>query len=316
MTPRHWSQIGEVTFVSGIKLLFMVHRLLGRWPFRFFVYPTVFFYLLRYPAARAASHEYLERIGGVLSPPAAKVTIWRMLQHFAAFAESILDKLRIWSGELRFEDCTLHEYHHIADAKASGKGGLLVVSHLGNAEICRALSTRGEGTRMTVLVHTKHAQVFNALLAELNPRSGMDLLQVTEMTAETVMAMEERIARGGFVVIAGDRVPVSAQPRVASTEFLGAPASFPIGPYVLASLLQCPVYLVFCLADRGVYDVYFERFRDRVTLPRATRDAALSQLTADFAARLTHYCRLAPLQWFNFYDFWAPTPPPPANAHR
>jgi Predicted acyltransferase len=24
-----------------------------------------------------------------------------------------------------------------------------------------------------------------------------------------------------------------------------------------------------------------------------------------YAARLEHYCREAPFNWFNFYDFWA-----------
>jgi predicted LPLAT superfamily acyltransferase len=73
---------------------------------------------------------------------------------------------------------------------------------------------------------------------------------------------------------------------------------------VLASLLKCPTYLLFSMrAGRGS-EVHFELFRESIRLPRAGRDAALAELVADYAARLEHFCVRAPLQWFNFYDFW------------
>ena len=34
------------------------------------------------------------------------------------------------------------------------------------------------------------------------------------------------------------------------------------------------------------------------------RSAAIEQLLRRYAERLEHYCRLAPYNWFNFYDFW------------
>ena len=134
----------------------------------------------------------------------------------------------------------------------------------------------------------------------------MNLLQVTEMTPATAMLLSDKVERGEYVVIAGDRVPVSAQPRVALAEFLGDPAAFPIGPYALASLLRCPVYLMFCVSQPSGYHVYYELFRERIEIPRQERDAAYAELAAEYAARLAHHCRAAPLQWFNFYDFWAP----------
>lgn len=307
MTPRHWSQIGEVTFVLGIKLLFVVHRILGRWPFRLVVYPVVLFYILRHPPALAASRGYLTRLYRTMPNGPRDATAWSSVRHFASFAESILDKVRIWAGELSARDVVFHDHHIVNDEVVAGRGGLIIVTHLGNVELCRALTTRKNGVKLTVLVHTKHAKSFNALLAELDPVSALNVLQVTEVSADTVIRLREKVDRGEYIVIAGDRVPISARPRVAKAEFLGATAGFPVGPYVLASLLQCPSYLLFCISERGTYHMYFERFHDRIVLRRATRDAALALLASDFAARLTYYCQLAPLQWFNFYDFWAPS---------
>ncbi|MGH8856378.1 MAG: acyltransferase, partial [Telluria sp.] len=52
------------------------------------------------------------------------------------------------------------------------------------------------------------------------------------------------------------------------------------------------------------HELHFERLRERVALPRATREQALAELAADYASRLEHHARRAPLEWFNFYDFW------------
>lgn len=305
MKYRHWAQIGEVTFVAGIKLLFTAHRIIGRGPFRVLVYPVVLVYLLRHPLARTSSRAYLSRVFRLVHQEERRVLFWHSLRHFAAFAESILDKLRIWTGELRPSDIVMHGHNVIDEQSAVGRGGVIIVTHLGNVELCRALGTWRPNAAFTVLVHTKHARSFNALLTELNPSSSLNLLEVTEISINTIISLRERIDRGEYVVIAGDRVPVSDRPRVASAEFLGAPASFPIGPYVLASLLQCPSFLLFSISEGGSYHIYFERFRERIALERSSREATFHHLAADYAARLTHYCRLAPFQWFNFYDFWA-----------
>jgi predicted LPLAT superfamily acyltransferase len=301
---RHWANIGEVTSVNGIKLLFVIHRIFGRWPFRIVVYPAMLFYILRHPLARRSSQAYLNRVYGSMSGNTRSATLWDSVRHFAAFAENILDKLRIWAGELTPKDVQFHDYHVIQEPMNAGKGGLIMVTHLGNVEVLRALTTRKNGIRLNVLVHTKHAESFNRMLAELDPASTLNIVQVTDVSADTVIRLRERVDRGEYIVIAGDRVPISDTPRVAPAPFLGATAGFPVGPYVLASLLQCPIYLLFCIPQRGQHHAYFENFRDRVVLPRASRETALRELAAEFAERLAHYCRIAPLQWFNFYDFW------------
>jgi predicted LPLAT superfamily acyltransferase len=66
-----------------------------------------------------------------------------------------------------------------------------------------------------------------------------------------------------------------------------------------------PVVLAFGLYRGGNrYDVAFETFSDGVQIPRAERGRALNALIRRYATRLEHYARLAPYNWFNFYDFW------------
>jgi len=295
----HWASINEISFVAGMRLLFWICRIFGRWPFRVVLYPVLAWYVLTKPLPRRASREYLRRMSDH-----AGVKLPGVMRHFAAFGESILDKMLLWGGLYPLDQVELHGSEVIADAVAKGKGGLMICAHLGNLELCRVLSRQRRDIKLTVLVHTKHAQAFNDMLGRLNPESQLNLMQVTEMSPATAMLLSERVARGEFVVIAGDRIPVSHNPRVAMADFIGAPAAFPVGPYVLASVLQCPVFLLFSIRRNGKSHVHFERFRDQVRIPRQQRDATLNTLAADYAQRLEHYTRQAPLQWFNYYDFW------------
>lgn len=295
----HWASINEISFVTGMRFLFWVCRVFGRWPFRVVLYPVLAWYVLSKPLPRRASRDYLARMREHTGRPLPGV-----LRHFASFGESILDKMLLWGGLYPMQDVELHGGELITDAVAAGKGGLLICAHLGNLELCRVLSRQRHDIRLTVLVHTRHAQAFNDMLASLNPDSQLNLMQVTEMSPATAILLTERVARGEFVVIAGDRVPVSHNPRVAVAEFLGAPAPFPVGPYILANLLQCPVYLIFSMRRGRRSHVYFEAFRDSVRIARKDRDTALQALAADYARRLEYHATQAPLEWFNFYDFW------------
>jgi predicted LPLAT superfamily acyltransferase len=300
-SPRalHWAELNEFSFVTGMRLLFWLCRIAGRWPVRLILYPILLWYFFSQPAARLASRDYLERVG-----PASDGEKLGVLRHFAAFAESILDKMLLWSGLFDIDAVEHHGQSLIAAQVARKRGALLICCHLGNLDLCRVLSRQLAGFKMTALIHTKHAERFNRLLTQLNAESQLNLMQVTELTPATAVLLGEKVARGEFVAIAGDRIPVSPNPRVASAQFLGAPAPFPVGPYILASLLQCPVYLVFTFRRGRASEIHFELFRDSIHLPKAERERALVALAADYAARLEYYCSCAPLQWFNFYQFW------------
>jgi predicted LPLAT superfamily acyltransferase len=306
MAPRnqHWAQINEFSFVAGMRVLYWLCRLVGRGPVRLILYPVLFWYFISKPAARTASRDYLRRVathGAVLNDDLGKLTVFR---HFEAFAECILDKMLLWSGLFEADSVKYQGQALIAAQIGKNRGALLICCHLGNLDLCRVLSKQMPGLKMTALIHTKHAQRFNQLLAELNPESQLNLMQVTEVSANTAVLLEEKIVQGEFVAIAGDRIPVTPKPRVALANFLGATAPFPVGPYVLADLLQCPVYLLFTLRRGRSSEIHFELFREAIRLPRKQRDRELDELVAQYAGRLEHFCRRAPLQWFNFYQFW------------
>jgi predicted LPLAT superfamily acyltransferase len=300
----HWARIGESTCAAGIWFLYGVHAVVGRRLLRALLWPVVLFYACTQPRARRASLDYLRRMqaahGVIGGPPGHR----HWLRHLMSFAETLLDKLLATSGRYRFADVRLEGQQQVDALLAQGRGALLVTAHVGCLELCQALATRLPNLRLTVLVHTRHAQRFNAILRRLNPASRIELLQVTEVNAATAVELERRVRAGEFVAIAGDRIPV-ASGRTATAPFLGAPAAFPVGAYVLASLLACPLLMLGCVREGSGHVVRFELLAEQVNLPRAGRDQALQQWVAVFAQRLERLLVRAPYDWFNFYAFWA-----------
>lgn len=287
----------------GMKFLLLVYRLGGRTGFRLCLFPVMAYYFLFRRGARRASQHYLQRIRPLL--PAEQRAGLTSFRHFLMFGEILLDKLLVWMGRIRREDLLFKTPNTVREIEVGRHGGIIVVSHLGNFEICNAIAQQVPHISMTILVYTRHAQKFNALLQVLSADAGVEIMQVDDLSPATVMRFAERVRAGGYVVIAGDRTPLRGQERVSEVDFLGGVAPFPQGPFILAGLLRCPVYLLFCLKQQTQYHVYIEKIGTRIDFSkREQRPQVLQAAVQAFAGRLQHYCLQAPLQWFNFFPFW------------
>jgi predicted LPLAT superfamily acyltransferase len=298
-----WGSLQELGSARGLAFLFWVQRHLGRLPFRLLLYPVLLWFFLFKPTPRRASKEFL---GRALMRPAT----WRMsLRHFGSFAEALLDKLVAWNGGFALSDVEFHGRDAVEARLAKKEGLILIGSHLGNLEICRVLSKWRPGLELHVLVHTRHAENFNRVLKKLDPSSQLNLHQVSGVDSSLAAWMSERVSQGAVLLIAGDRVPLRSG-KTTTALFFGAPAPFAQGPWVLAHALGCPVHLLFCLRQGRGFEVDFEPFEERVSLPRgASRDAALQSLVSRYASRLEARAAKNPYQWFNFYPFWEKTTP-------
>lgn len=299
---RHWAEIGESTSVRGILLLCAVHRWLGRWPFRLCAYPVVFVHWLLNATARRASLQYLRRAHAYQGVPARRPGMGQSLRHFAVFAETLLDKILALGQRYPVERVRMERQSVLARLKA-GEGGLIVTAHLGCLELCQVMADQVPGFRLTALVHTAHAERFNRLIRRLDAGSKVELLQVGELGPADAVKLAERVARGEFVAIAGDRVPLRGG-RSVTAPFLGHDAPFPIGAYVLGAALRCPVFTMACTHQGDGYAVRLEPFAERIELPRGSRDAALAGYAARFAQWMERQVRASPYDWFNFYPFW------------
>ncbi len=302
-----WYAIEERGVYLGMRTMFFAYSLFGRVGFSIFLYPVMTYFFLANPAARRASLEFLSRVqqhAKAVSVPSCAPGWRQSFRHFLSFGETILDKLAAWRGDIGLADIDYVNREKFEAVQASGQGCVLIASHLGNMEVCRALGSLYRDLKINVLVHTKHSGNFNRLMQKVNPRAMLSLIQVTEVGLETAVMLSEKIDHGEFVVIVGDRTPVGQSSRITWLPFLGRPAPFPQGPFILAAVLQCPVLLIFCLKRGNRYSIIFESLADGIELPRRQRAEALGFWMSRYVERLQHYCVSDPYQWFNFFDFW------------
>ena len=296
-----WTRKERGTFWL-MRLMLLGLRVLSRPVMLPFVEATSLYFFLSSARTRRASLDYLRRVAAAIPESGLRPAWPDGYRHFRAFGRAILDKIDTWSGRLTIADVTFENHAEMAHVAHGNRGVMVLGSHLGNLEVLRALGTLGNRVKLNVLVHTAHADYFNRIL-RLAGATDLELVQVTQLDPVLALELRERIDRGEWVVIAGDRVPVHGG-RTTDVTLLGDTAALPIGPYVMASLFECPVYLMFVLRRGARNFAYFEPFAERVTWSRATRDAAIAAYAQNYANRLEHYLRIEPLQWFNYYKFW------------
>lgn len=300
---RHWANLSERGLYWGLRFCAAAYRLLGRRNCMIVVAPIVLYFYVTGAEQRRASRTFLNR--AFAAQGRGRKAGWLDgYRHFLSFAGRAVDTLAGWTGGLSGAELNRGAGSVIDEVSDDPGGALFIVAHVGNADLSRAVLDEATRNRLTVLVHTRHAVHYNRVLAELNPAFTVNTFQVTEIGPDTAIALSERIERGEWIVIAGDRTPVDSRERVTRVRFLGADAPFANGPYILASLLKCPVYTLFCLREGRGYRLYVDRFCDRLDLPRQDRAEMLHALVQRFAAKLEYYVLKDPYQWYNFFEFW------------
>jgi predicted LPLAT superfamily acyltransferase len=288
-----------------MRLLFFVYRLFGRGAFTVLMYPVAAYFCVAAGTARRASRDYLAAVRSRLAelelPVPPRLTVFH---HVLAFGDAVLDKVAMWAAALPSKAIAAEDVPLLESFRAGSRGALFIGSHLGNLEVLRAFGDKVQGMKVNALVFTRHSPKFNRVLAAVSPETLERMIQVDSLGPEAVIQLRDKLAQGEHVAIVADRVSVRHKERSLLAPFLGRAAPFPEGPFVLASLLECPVYLLFCLKVDGRYRVFIEPFADPLVLPRAGRSEALQAAIQRYAARLEAHCLLAPTQWFNFFDFW------------
>ena len=278
---------------------------LGGWAFRFILFFAMLYFFVRRTESRRASLEYLSNVESLYPKALGRGPLWwYSYRQFYAFGLSLRDKYRAWlenPGDIAMD---ADEEKLLFDAAAGDKGCMLIGSHFGNLEYCRGIAHRHPNLTINILLYDQHAKKFAALIERANPESRMNLIQVTDVDMDLAFKLNAKVQDGEWVIIAGDRVPVGDSERVCEVSFFGRQARLPIGPYVLATLLQCPVYLLHCFRLDGNYQLVMQQFEEEIRPARGSRHAAYANYAQKFASALESQVIRAPLQWFNFYDFW------------
>ena len=279
-----------------MHLLLITYRLLGRKGIRLILRMVSCYYVLFARQARLASRLYLQKIG-------KPSDFWQVWTHIYTFAQCTFDRVLLARGDLTNFAIYCHGTENLERLHREGSGAILLGAHVGSFEAMRA-ATAFHTFPVYMLTYEANARRLQAFLKQVGRDLSQYIIEITPDNPSYIFRVRDLINQGAFVAILGDRIGINE--KTTQAELFGSKAPFPTGPYTLAALLQCPIYLTFGLyAGNNRYDLYCEPFCETVSLPRQTRAAALGQYAQLYAKRLEHFCQLAPYNWFNFFNFWS-----------
>ena len=292
-----WQARPEAGSSFGMRLLIWIAGICGRRVLHWILLPVSGYFLVLRGPERRASRAYLSR---VFERPATLLECWR---HFFAFARMSADRIFFLSGQADRVPVTFvggPEAQAIVDGD---QRGLFLAAHLGSFEAARVLGEAFGGMDLRIVLDQQQGARVASLAAELNPELGNKIIDAGRDSVALGLAIGEALREGSWVGFLADRH--RAGDRTLAVPFLGQPAAFPVGPYLIASTFKAPMICAFCRLTKRGYEVHCEVLSERVALDRRDRNGQLEALLRQYVARLEVHVRASPYAWFNFYDFWS-----------
>ncbi|MBN6710435.1 glycosyl transferase family 2 [Haemophilus haemoglobinophilus] len=300
---KHWAKQQERGTAFFLTLTRLIVKYLPLPLIRVANFWVVLYFYLTSRQKRRYIAEYQQKLTALF--PETQLPKYAVFRQFLAFGEAITDRFAVWQKQIRYEHLIIDDADNLyADMDSNGRGQILVCSHFGNIEICRALVGNGhhKNFKLNVLVHNRHAEAFNKALVEAGA-DELPLIQVEDLNAQKMLELAEKIEQGEWIAIAADRIPVRGD-KTEQVHFLGTPAEFPQGAWLLASLLKAPLNTVFCIKEQGRYRLQLRRFSGGIQGRGKVREQNIRSAMQQYADLLAKECAKSPLLWFNFYDFW------------
>ncbi len=181
---------------------------------------------------------------------------------------------------------------HVEEARAAGRGAVVVSAHLGNWELgAAAMSYRG--IPMLSIIQPHPNPRIHELYMQRRASHNYQVVNVGEAARPTLRHLKDN----GLVAVLGDRPYGEEGIRV---EFFGRQVVFPTGPARLALAARAPLIPGFVLRR---WDDSFRIFFQSPIVPPAgaSRGEQVRHMVQEFARQLEGLVRENPTQWPTFY---------------
>lgn len=222
---------------------------------------------------------------------------WMTYRNHCLFSQVVIDRFAMYAGK-RF-NVELEGDENFQALYGKDEGFVQLSSHIGNYEIAGySLPSERKCIHAVVYSHEKESVMRNR--GSMFGKTNVSMIELKEDMSH-LFEINQALSNGDIVSFPTDRHMEGA--RCVIKDFLGAPAKFPQGPFSVATMKGVDVLSV------NVMKVSLKKYRIYLTpLPydkNAPRKEQISQLGARYVKELERIVRIYPLQWYNFFDFWA-----------
>ncbi len=302
-----WARKSERGNEGWLRFAVWLYRNFGRWAVAAILVPITAYFVIFDSVCRRASREWLAPAFATAEGRAAlrrRPRLFTTFRHVYGFSSVVLDRMVLWAGGAGAFRIDHTGGERLLELARQGRGALLLGAHVGSFDMLRLISSQ-YGLRVNVLMFTAHAERVNAMFESLSDESRVRVIAVDPSSVRSAFEIKACLARGEFVGILADRVHPGGRERPHATEFAGRRAAFPLSPFLLGAVLGAPVFLSLCLKTGHLrYFAVTEPLYEGGPVPRALREKVAQEMLEAWVRRFEHYCLRAPMQWFNFYDFF------------
>ncbi len=287
---KHWSQKNERGSAWLIHLITWLARTAGRPLCRVLLYPIVSYFVVTDRMAWRASREFL---GAVNGRPAR---LSEVFAHIYSFAATLLDRVYMAASKLDRFEVAIEGLPLLDRVLQQGRGCVLLGSHLGSFDLMLAHRAM-DGRSISVMMHVNPNSRLRRIVG-IDDRA-LNLIELGR--PDSFIRAYDALTKGGVVAVLADRVDGAACLPV---RFMGRMTTLPIGPHVLAARSGAALLMCFGLYDGG--NRYRIEFMECGSAAAGnSRGSQLQPQVDRYAALLEQYARRYPLNWFNFYPYWA-----------
>ena len=279
----------------GYRIIIFVCTRLGILPAYILLrFIALYYFLFSWESSSHSYHYFRQRLGfGVFK---SRVNVYR---NYNVFAQTLLDKLVVMAG---IGNKFTYEFDGEENLRAmvkGGRGGILISAHVGNWEAAGHLLKRLD-TRINVVMYDGEHENIKQYLEEVTGGRNLRVIVIKEDLSH-VFAIGEALHNNELVCLHADRFLEGN--KTVTRNFLGAPAKFPEGAFILSATFNVPVSIVFAFKETS----FHYHFYGSAVLQRTDSESKrefVDRLIDSFVDQLQQKVQLYPEQWFNYYNFW------------
>ena len=175
---------------------------------------------------------------------------------------------------------------------------------MGSFEVLRSYAFKKQcPLPIKILMYKDQNPMIVKILNALNPRLSEMIIPIG--APDSLLQVKDAVDVGSAVGILGDRVMDENKEKTVSCKLLGDEIKLPAAPILIAASLKVPIIVFFGIYQGGNrYQLHFKLLAEDIQLNRKHRQQDIQQLMQEYANILEEQIKAAPLNWFNFYDYW------------
>lgn len=225
-------------------------------------------------------------------------SLLKLYKNYYRLGQTLIDKIAIMSGAAVNFTFNFDGEENLRNITALQKGGLLLSAHIGNWEIAGYLLKR-LNTRINIVMFDGEHQKIKEYLKSVTGETTANII-VIKNDLSHVFEINEALKNNELVCMHADRFVEGN--KTIETNFLGSPAKFPLGPFLLAAKFKVPVAFVFAVKESAFHYHFFST--EAKDYAAYEKEEAITQMLKGFANAMEEKVKTYPEQWFNYYDFW------------